>query len=91
VRALAGYTDLEWDAALPGRGNRDLALQQRLRLLTGAELALVVNTCAGAMLLALDTLAPGRDVLVSRSELGEIGGSFRMPEILEATAVREWL
>jgi L-seryl-tRNA(Ser) seleniumtransferase len=88
TRALAGYTDLEWDAASQQRGNRDLPLQRQLELLTGAEGALVVNNCASALLLALNTLARGRDVLVSRSELVEIGGSFRVPEIMEASGCR---
>jgi L-seryl-tRNA(Ser) seleniumtransferase len=85
TRVLAGYTDLEWDAETQGRGNRDLALQRQLQLLTEAGAALVVNNCAGALFLALNTLAAGREVLVSRSELVEIGGSFRVPEIMEAS------
>jgi L-seryl-tRNA(Ser) seleniumtransferase len=88
VRALSGYTDLEWDAASQSRGDRDLALQRQLRLLTGAEAALVVNNCASAVFLALNTLAAGKEVLVSRSELVEIGGSFRVPEIMEASGCR---
>jgi L-seryl-tRNA(Ser) seleniumtransferase len=85
---LAGYTNLEWDDATLGRGNRDEALARQLRLLTGAEAALVVNNCASALLLALQTLAAGREALVSRSELVEIGGSFRVPEIIEASGCR---
>jgi L-seryl-tRNA(Ser) seleniumtransferase len=88
TRTLAGYTDLEWDAESQQRGNRDLPLQRQLRLLTGAEGALVVNNCASALFLALHTLASGREVLVSRSELVEIGGSFRVPEIMEASGCR---
>ena len=88
VRALSGYTDLEWDAATQQRGSRGAALQRQLRLLTGAEDALVVNNCASALLLALNTLATGREVLVSRSELVEIGGSFRVPEIMRASGCR---
>ena len=88
TRALAGYTDLEWDAASQQRGNRDQALQRQLQLLTGAEGALVVNNCASALLLALNTLAAGKEVLISRSELVEIGGSFRVPEIMEASGCR---
>jgi L-seryl-tRNA(Ser) seleniumtransferase len=83
--ALAGYTDLEWDSDTQGRGNRDLPLQRQLQLLTGAEAALVVNNCAGALFLALNTLAAGKEVLISRSELVEIGGSFRVPEIMKAS------
>lgn len=88
TRALTGYSDLEWDAASQQRGNRDLPLQRQLQLLTGAEGALVVNNCASALLLALTTLATGKEVLVSRSELVEIGGSFRVPEIMEASGCR---
>jgi L-seryl-tRNA(Ser) seleniumtransferase len=88
TRTLAGYTDLEWDAESQQRGSRDLPLQRQLRLLTGAEEALVVNNCASALFLALHTLATGREVLVSRSELVEIGGSFRVPEIMEASGCR---
>lgn len=84
-QALAGYTDLEWDAGSGRRGSRDLALARQLCLLTGAEAALVVNNCASALLLALNTLAAGKEVLVSRSELVEIGGSFRVPEIMRAS------
>lgn len=85
TRMLAGYTDLEWDAETQQRGSRDLPLQRQLQLLTGAEAALVVNNCASALFLALNTLAAGREVLVSRSELVEIGGSFRVPEIMRAS------
>jgi L-seryl-tRNA(Ser) seleniumtransferase len=85
TRSLAGYSDLEWDSASQARGNRDLALQRQLRLLTGAEAALVVNNCASAIYLALGTLAAGKEVLVSRAELVEIGGSFRVPDIMEAS------
>ena len=85
VDALSGYTDLEWDTGAQSRGNRDAGLQRQLTLVTGAEAALVVNNCAGALVLALSTLAHGRQVLVSRSELVEIGGSFRVPDILESS------
>lgn len=86
--ALAGYADLEWDRDTGARGSRDAPLQRQLRLLTGAEAALVVNNCASALFLALNTLARGREVLVSRSELVEIGGSFRVPDIMEASGCR---
>lgn len=85
---LAGYTDLEWDAESQSRGSRDGPLQRQLQLLTGADGALAVNNCASALVLALHTLASGREVLVSRSELVEIGGSFRVPEIMEASGCR---
>jgi len=85
---LAGYVDLEWDAATQGRGDRDAALGRQLTLLTGAESALVVNNCASALLLALNTMAVGREALVSRSELVEIGGSFRVPDVIAASGCR---
>jgi L-seryl-tRNA(Ser) seleniumtransferase len=86
--ALAGYSDLEWDAAQQKRGSRDRRTSRLLELLTGAGSALAVNNCASALLLALEVLAPGKDVLVSRSELVEIGGGFRVPEIIEAGRCR---
>jgi L-seryl-tRNA(Ser) seleniumtransferase len=86
--AAAGYGDLELDLESGGRGNRLAALREKLVLLSGAEAALAVNNNAAALLLALDTLARGREVVVSRGELVEIGGSFRVPEILERAGVR---
>lgn len=88
AQALAGYSDLEWDAETQQRGDRDRPLRRKLRLLTGAESALVVNNCASAVLLALAATAAGKDVLVSRSELVEIGGSFRVPEIMALGGAR---
>jgi L-seryl-tRNA(Ser) seleniumtransferase len=86
--AAASYGDLELDLATGGRGQRLTAVAQKLRLLAGAEDALAVNNCAAAVLLALSALARGREVVVSRGELVEIGGSFRVPEILEQAGVR---
>ena len=83
--ALSGYTDLEWDADSQKRSSRDRHLGGLLRVLTGAESAIAVNNGAGALLLALNTLAREKAVLVSRSELVEIGGGFRVPEIMEAS------
>jgi L-seryl-tRNA(Ser) seleniumtransferase len=85
---LAGYCNLEWDAATQKRGNRDEPVAALLRVLTGAEAALAVNNCASALLLALNTMANARDVLISRSELVEIGGGFRIPEILGVSGCR---
>jgi L-seryl-tRNA(Ser) seleniumtransferase len=82
------YSDLELDLEGGGRGQRLAAVREKLVLLSGAEAALAVNNNAAAVLLALDTLARGREVIVSRGELVEIGGSFRVPEILERAGVR---
>jgi L-seryl-tRNA(Ser) seleniumtransferase len=80
--AGAGYSDLEYDLAAGRRGSRQSHVADLLRELTGAEAALVVNNCAAAVLLATTALAAGRRVVVSRGQLVEIGGSFRIPEIV---------
>ncbi|MBD3348699.1 MAG: L-seryl-tRNA(Sec) selenium transferase [Candidatus Eisenbacteria bacterium] len=84
----AGYSTLEYDLAEGDRGHRGEVVTDYLRELTGAEDALVVNNNAAAVLLALNTLALGREVVVSRSELIEIGGSFRLPEVFERSGAR---
>ena len=78
-----GYSSLEFDLERGRRGDRGLGLERWLRRLTGAEAALAVNNGAGAILLVLSALASGRRVIVSRGELVEIGGSFRVPDVLE--------
>lgn len=87
-RAARGYTDLEVDREPGARGRRTSRAEFLLTALTGAEDALVVNNNAAALLLAMAALARRKDVLVSRGELIEIGGEFRLPEIMRASGAR---
>jgi L-seryl-tRNA(Ser) seleniumtransferase len=83
-----GYSNLEYDLAAGERGSRQDHVTAILSRLTGAESAIVVNNNAGAMLLALAALAEGREVLVSRGELIEIGDGFRIPDVLARSGAR---
>jgi L-seryl-tRNA(Ser) seleniumtransferase len=82
VEVARGYSNLEYDLAAGGRGRRDAHASALLARLTGAESALVVNNNAAATLLILSALASGREVVISRGELVEIGGGFRVPDVM---------
>ena len=84
----AGYGDLEVDRRSGQRGRRSSRAEAMLLALTGAQDALVVNNCAAALLLSLAALAKGKQVLVSRGELSEIGGEFRIPDIVAASGAK---
>jgi L-seryl-tRNA(Ser) seleniumtransferase len=92
IRAMTsvaeGYSNLELDLPSGTRGSRSDHCRELLRATTGAEDGLVVNNAAGALVLALNALAEGRDVLISRGELIEIGGSFRIPDIMTKSGAR---
>ena len=88
VESARGYSNLEYDLGEGARGSRQDHLAAVLRRLTGAEASLVVNNNAGAVLLALAALAEGREVVVSRGELIEIGDGFRIPDVLARSGAR---
>ncbi len=88
IDQASGYVLLEVDPEAGKRRRRDAFVEDLLCHLTGAEAALVVNNNAAATILLLNTLAAGRGVVVSRSQMVEIGGSFRMPDVMEASGCR---
>jgi L-seryl-tRNA(Ser) seleniumtransferase len=87
-RVASGFSNVEFDIERGERGSRYVHCAALLRELTGAEDALVVNNCAAALVLVLNTVANGRDAIVSRGELIEIGGSFRIPDIMAKSGAR---
>lgn len=85
---LTGYTNLEYDLANGTRGSRHSIVESLLCLLTGAQSAMVVNNNAAAVMLALNTFSSNKDTIVSRGELVEIGGSFRIPEVMKMSGAK---
>ncbi len=86
--AAQSYSTLEYDLSKGERGSRTVHAERLLTRLTGAEAALVVNNCASALLLSLSALAKGRGVLVARGQLVEIGGGFRVPDVMKQSGCR---
>jgi len=82
TRVARGYSALQWDRDTGRRGHRDAHVEEIICLLTGAEAATLANNNAGATMLILSALAAGREVIVSRGQLVEIGGSFRIPDVM---------
>jgi L-seryl-tRNA(Ser) seleniumtransferase len=87
-RTVTGYGNIEFDLGRGSRGGRGAACERYLTLLAGSESATVVNNCAAALFLILNTLANRKQVLISRGELIQIGGGFRIPDILKKSGAR---
>ena len=88
LRLACGYVNLEYDIESGSRGHRHVHAAKLVERVTGAEAALVVNNCAAAVLLCLTGLARNREVIVSRGELVEIGGAFRVPDVMRESGAR---
>lgn len=87
AEAAAGYCTLEYDISTGKRGKRGRGAEELIASLTGSEAAVIVNNCASAAFLTLTTLAAGREVVISRGELVEIGGDFRVPDVLASSGI----
>lgn len=88
LAASAGYVNLEFDLVTGKRGSRLIHAEALLQQLTGAEAAVVVNNCASAVLLVLSALAKGKRVIIPRSQLVEIGGGFRIPDVMKQSGAK---
>ena len=87
-KTTTGYSNLEFDLASGKRGNRGEAVESYLSILSQGESATIVNNCAAGLLLSLNTLANRKEVIISRSELVQIGGGFRIPDILKKSGAK---